>query len=282
MVKITTYITLFVAIGLSAVAAFFSVLGLMAIFSASPEAVMVMAIVLETAKVTTAYWCNLNWKLLPATVKTYLVIAVIILMGITSLGIYGFLAKAHIVQKADISANYGTKIKSQDAQIASKQQQIESIDQQISVIDSVINKAADKGYVTKSLQLNKKYANDKQVLINRKTDYQKEILEIQEKRILVESDKLQSESEIGPLKYIANLIYDDADAKQLNTAVRWLIIILVAVFDPLAIALLIGTGYILRHIENPIQRKPIALKKPIISNKRVLRKDADNRKDIQK
>lgn len=282
MIKISTYITLFVAICLSAVAAFFSVLGLMAIFSASPQAIMVMAIVLETAKVSTAYWCNLNWRILPATVKTYLVIAVIILMGITSLGIYGFLAKAHIVQKSDISVNYGTKIKSQNAQIAAKQQQIESIDQQISVIDSVIDTAAKKGYVSKSLQLNRKYAKDKQELINQKTEYQQEILVMQEKRILVESDKLQSESEIGPLKYIANLIYDDADAKQLNTAVRWLIIILVAVFDPLAIALLIGTGYILRYIENPIQRKPVALRKPVVTNKKVIIKDAVNREDLQK
>jgi len=268
MIRITTYITLAVAICLSSVAAFFSVLGLMAIFSAAPQAIMVMAIVLEAAKVSTAYWSHLNWRYLPVTIKTYLVISVIILMGITSLGIYGFLAKAHIVQKIEISGKYDGKIKTYDAQIASKNSQIEDIDRQVAVIDNVVDKAASKGYVTKSLELNRKYSKDKQLLIDSKGDFQRQILDLEAEKIQIETQRDQRQSEVGPLKYVVNLIYGDANPEQLNRAVRWLIIILVAVFDPLAIALLIGTGYILRHMESPIQRAPVAVRKPVTTIKK--------------
>lgn len=249
-----------IAVCLSFVAAYFSVLGLMEIFSAAPQAVMVMAIVLETAKVIVAYWAHISWRILPYTVRSYLVLAVLVLMGITSLGIYGFLARAHITQKTEITTTYDTKISKLDAEIENRHQEIKSIDQQVAIIDSVVSKAADRGYVTKSLQLNKKYAKDRQEYINRKTEIQKEILTIDQQKIGVQSNKTQVESKIGPLKYVVNLIYGDATPEQLNSSVRWLIIILVAVFDPLAIFLLIGTGYVLRYIEQPITRKPVAIR----------------------
>jgi hypothetical protein len=262
MVKKTTYFALGVAIALSTVAAYFSVLGLMEIFSSAPQAVMIMAIVLEVTKVTTAYWAHINWMILPKSLKLYLVMAVVTLMGITSLGIYGFLAKAHITQKAEIATKYDSVVKTYQVQISSKNDLIKSIDQQIGVIDGAVKSASDKGYVTKSLQLNKKYAEDKQKLIDQKSEIQRDILGLEEKIIQVESDKQISETKIGPIKYIVNLIYGDASTAQMNAAVRWLIIVLVAVFDPLAIFLLIGTGYILRHLENPIYRKPVAVNKP--------------------
>ena len=265
MIRITTYITLMVAICLSGVAAYFSVLGLMEIFSASPEAVMVMAIVLETAKVSTAYWSHVNWKVLPGLIRTYLVIAVLILMGITSLGIYGFLAKAHITQKAEIVATYDTRIKGIDASISNRKEAIAEIDKQLRSLDDAINTTAassSKGFITKSYEINKKYLQDKQELIARKDPIQQEILRLEQSKINIESEKTVSETKVGPLKYVANLVYGDATPAELNTAVRWLIIILITVFDPLAILLLIGTGYILRHMEYPISRSPVAVAKP--------------------
>lgn len=237
---------------------------------------MIMAIVLEATKIVTAYWCHMNWSILPKSIKTYLVSSVIVLMGITSLGIYGFLAKSHIVQKQEIATQYGTKTQLYDAQIAAKKEQIKTVDQQIAVIDSVIDQAAKKGWVTKSLQLNRQYAKDKQELIDQKVRYQVEILALEEKKIATGSQRELSESsKVGPLKYVINLIYGDADAQQLNTAVRWLIIILVAVFDPLAIALLISTGYVFSKISNPIQRPPVSLKRPVAIVSTTPKKAAD-------
>lgn len=260
MILSTTYVTLCVAICLSAVAAYFSVLGLMEIFSAAPQSIMVMAIILEVTKVSTAYWAHINWKILPYTIKTYLVLAVLILMAITSLGIYGFLAKAHITQKNEISIVYDTEINKLNADIASREENIKGIDNQIGIINGVIETAASKGWVTKSLQLNKKYAKDKQELVDKKTVIRKEILTLEQQKIGIQSKKTESEAKIGPLKYVVNLLYGDATPEQLNSSVRWLIIILVAVFDPLAIFLLIGTGYVLRYMDNPLQRKPVSIR----------------------
>jgi len=265
MIKITTYITLLIAICLSGVAAYFSVFGLMEIFSASPEAVMVMAIVLETAKVSTAYWAHVNWKILPGLIKTYLVIAVLILMGITSLGIYGFLAKAHITQKAEIVATYDSRIKSIQASIDNRKEALNEIDKQLQALDEAINTTAassSRGYITKSYEINKKYLNDKQELIARKNPIQQDILKLEQDKIGIESEKVVSETKVGPLKYVANLVYGEATPAELNTAVRWLIIILITVFDPLAILLLIGTGYVLRYLENPIGRNPVPIARP--------------------
>jgi hypothetical protein len=269
MMKVTTYITLAIAILLSGVAAYFSVLGLMEIFSASPEAIMVMAIVLETAKVSTAYWAHLHWKVLPGLIKTYLVVAVLILMGITSLGIYGFLAKAHIQQKAEISTVYDSKSRSLEASIANQRELLAEIDNQLAGIDAAIKETAQssqRGFITKSYEINKKYIEDKQKLIELKEPIQQRILDLEQQKITVQSEKELSETKVGPLKYIANLVYGEATPAELNTAVRWLIVILITVFDPLAILLLIGTGYILSQMANPMGRVPVAVTRNTVKN----------------
>ena len=262
MMKVTTYLTLCIAIMLSGVAAYFSVLGLMEIFSASPEAIMVMAIVLEVSKVSTAYWAHLHWKILPGMIKTYLTVAVLILMGITSLGIYGFLAKAHIAQKTEISTVYDSKLRSLDVSIDSQKESIAEIDKQLAGLDAAIKETASssqRGYISKSYEINKKYLDDKQKLISLKEPIQQRILELEQEKIKVQSEKEMSQTKVGPLKYVANLVYGDATPDQLNIAVRWLIIILITVFDPLAILLLIGTGYIMKQMSNPMGRAPITV-----------------------
>lgn len=274
MIKFTTYVTLFIAIALSGVAAYFSVLGLMEIFSASQQAVMIMAIVLELAKVSTAYWAHINWRILPKTLKAFFVSAVLILMAITSLGIYGFLAKAHVSQKFEITATYDTQIKAIEASINDKKQSLVEIDNQIKALDDAMKETASssqRGFITKSYEINKKYLEDKQALLKLKDPVQEEILELEQRKISVEGEKALSETKIGPLKYVANLVYgDDASPEELNTAVRTLIIILITVFDPLAILLLIGTGYVLKYLEFPINRTPVAVKKPGMPNSRVV------------
>lgn len=90
---------LIVALCISSVAAFYSVVGLAAIFSGSTVAVILMGSFLEAAKITTAAWLHKNWKHLPILLKTYLTLAVVVLMFITSIGIFGFLSKAHIAQE---------------------------------------------------------------------------------------------------------------------------------------------------------------------------------------
>ena len=103
---ILTFVTLITALAISAVAAFYSIVGLIAIFSASALSIAIMGIVLEIGKLVTASWLYQNWKRVPFLLKSYLTIAVIILMFITSMGIFGYLSKAHIDQGSGTSEIY--------------------------------------------------------------------------------------------------------------------------------------------------------------------------------
>ena len=98
-------ITFITAITIAAIAAWFSVAGLMAIFTASAIAVAIMAVALEVGKLVSASWVYRNWNRAPFLLKSYLTIAVVILMLITSMGIFGFLSKAHLEQAADSEEN---------------------------------------------------------------------------------------------------------------------------------------------------------------------------------
>ena len=91
-------LTLLTALSISAVAIYYSILGLAAIFAGAAIPIMVMGSVLEVGKLVTASWLYQNWKVAPRLIKTYLAIAVVVLMFITSMGIFGFLSKAHVEQ----------------------------------------------------------------------------------------------------------------------------------------------------------------------------------------
>ena len=91
-------LTLLTALSISAVAIYYSILGLAAIFAGAAIPIMVMGSVLEVGKLVTASWLYQNWKVAPKFIKTYLSIAVVVLMFITSMGIFGFLSKAHVEQ----------------------------------------------------------------------------------------------------------------------------------------------------------------------------------------
>ena len=102
---IIAYLALLTAISIAAVAAWFSIAGLITIFSASTVAIAVMAGVLEVGKLVTASWLYRNWENTKFLLRTYLTLAVIILMFITSMGIFGYLSKAHLDQVSPVQNN---------------------------------------------------------------------------------------------------------------------------------------------------------------------------------
>ena len=95
------FLTFLTAIALSGVAGYYSIVGLAAIFPGSYLPVMIMGSVLEASKLVTVSWLYNNWKQCPLLIKTYLCMAVTILMLITSMGIFGFLSKAHLEHSSD-------------------------------------------------------------------------------------------------------------------------------------------------------------------------------------
>lgn len=127
--KLFSIWTIFVALSISAVAAYYSIVGLVAIFASAVIPIIIMGSVLEVGKLTSAVWLHMNWKSAPFLIRTYLTIAVVMLMFITSMGIFGFLSKAHIEQTSAASENVA---------------QIERIEENIVRNKLIITKSEDK------------------------------------------------------------------------------------------------------------------------------------------
>ena len=234
-------VTLITALGISAVAAFYSIVGLMAIFSASALSIAVMGIVLEIGKLITASWLYQNWKRVPFLLKSYLTIAVIILMFITSMGIFGYLSKAHIDQGSGTSELY-VKVERLDNRIASERKIIKRAETQLSALDSALDKYLELGAVSKGLQKREDQEQERNTLTNIINNAQTKIDKLLDEKSEYKLQINSFEVEIGPLKYISALVYGDDALDFIDTAVRGVILILVFVFDPLAVLLIIAAN----------------------------------------
>ena len=234
-------VTLITALGISAVAAFYSIVGLMAIFSASALSIAVMGIVLEIGKLITASWLYQNWKRVPFLLKSYLTIAVVILMFITSMGIFGYLSKAHIDQGSGTSELY-VKVERLDNRIASERKVIKRAETQLSALDSALEKYVELGAVSKGLQKREDQEKERNSLTNIINKAQGKIDKLLDEKSEYKLQINSFEVEIGPLKYISALVYGDDALDFIDTAVRGVILILVFVFDPLAVLLIIAAN----------------------------------------
>jgi len=241
---ILTYLMLLVALCLSAVAAFYSIVGLAAIFAAAVIPIVVMGSILEIAKLVVTVWLHEYWRQVKLTMKLYLVPAVGILMLITSMGIFGFLSKAHLdqaVPTGDVAAQVSLldeKIRTQRDNIDAARKALAQMD---AAVDQTMARSSDEKGADKAAALRRSQARERGNLQGDIARAQAEIAKLNEQRAPVASQLRKVEAEVGPIKYIAALIYgDNPDANLLEKAVRWVIIILVTVFDPLAIFMLLA------------------------------------------
>jgi hypothetical protein len=247
---ILTWLMLAVALALSAVAAFYSIVGLAAIFASSVVPIVIMGSILEVAKLTVTVWLHEYWDRVRWTMKVYLVPAVVVLMIITSMGIFGFLSKAHLDQAVPTGA-VAAQVSLIDEKIANERETIANARTLLGQLDKAvtdISNAPDRevnGRVISSaeraLQVRRSQARDRNNLTKIIEDTQARIVQLQEQKAPIASQLREVEAKVGPIKYIAALIYgDNPDANLLERAVRWMIILLVAVFDPLAIMMLLA------------------------------------------
>lgn len=239
-------LTLFVALALSGVAAYYSIIGLTAIFAGAVIPIIVMGAMLEVAKLTTTVWLRSYWNKCGWVLKSYLVPSVIILALITSMGIFGFLSKAHIDQgigTGDVAAKVSLideKIKTQRENIKTSREALAQMDLQV---NNVIIKGDTEKSAERSVQIRRQQAKERGVLQKEIDTANITIGKLNEERAPIASSLRKVEAEVGPIKYIAALIYgDNPDANVLEKAVRWVIILLVLVFDPLAVALLLAAN----------------------------------------
>jgi hypothetical protein len=252
------YAALTIAFLISSVSAFYSISGLTAIFAAAKTPIIIMGTALEFGKVITTMWLRKNWSQVGLTIKTYLVISMIVLMLITSMGIFGFLSKAHLdqgVPTADIQAEISLideKIQSERDNIAANKLVLSQMDNSVT---EILSRSQDQRGAERAVQLRKSQLNERTKLQKENDQAQKRIQELQVQRSPIAAKVRQVEAEVGPVKYIAALIYgDNPDADFLEKAVRWVIIVIVAVFDPLALALMLAVN---RKLEIDTQKTQI-------------------------
>ena len=247
-------LTLFTALAISAVAAYYSIIGLIAIFSAAVIPIAVMGVVLELGKLVTASWLYHYWKKVPHLLKTYLISAVVILMFITSMGIFGFLSKAHIEQTT-ITSDKSLEISSVQSEIERHKKDIFRAEQSLQLLDNALIKYTDLGAVTKGLNARKEQQGERDELNESIQSATDKIATLTKKQFRLKKEQLQIESEVGPIKYIAELIYGESTQSVIEDAVRWVIIIIVFVFDPLAVLLLISANITLKEEQRSRRNK---------------------------
>jgi len=238
---ILAMITLLTALGISAVAAYYSIVGLMAIFSASAISIAIMGVVLEIGKLITASWLYQNWKRVPFLLKSYLTVAVVVLMFITSMGIFGYLSKAHIDQGKGVAEIY-LKVERVDNRIGTERNTIARYEKQLTNLDTALNRYLDLGAVSKGLAKREEQEPERRELVRLINESQKRIDDFLTERSEYQLQINSFEVEIGPIKYISALIYGDEALDYIDTAVRAVILTLVFVFDPLAVLLLISAN----------------------------------------
>jgi hypothetical protein len=263
--KLVAWFALLSGLSISAVAVWYSVAGLVAIFAASVIPIIVMGVVLEIGKLVATIWLKHNWSIAPRLIKLYLFVAVIILMLITSMGIFGYLSKAHLDQAVP-TGNVIAQVEIIDQKIQTQNDLITSARTVLRQMDETVNQSLGRGASTlppnatpaqiqaaqaaaerntnaaAALRRNQVRERDaQQATINKATA---EIQKLREERAPLAAEIRKVEAEVGPIKYIAALIYDTKpDADLLEKAVRWVIVLIVVIFDPLAVVLLLASQY---------------------------------------
>ena len=255
-----SYVTLAVALSLSAIAAWYSIAGLAAIFAAAVIPIIVMGGILELAKVIVTLWLHEYWSRCRFLMKAYLVPAVATLMLITSMGIFGFLSKAHSDQSmisGDVQAKiaiYDEKIRTERENIDANRRALKQLDE---AVDQVMGRSVDERGAERAVQIRRSQQAERNRLLREIGISQKNITVLNEERAPIAAEVRKVEAEVGPIKYIAALVYgNNTDANLLEAAVRWVIILLVIVFDPLAIMMLLAATESLKWAKQDRQQQP--------------------------
>ena len=267
-------LTLLVALAISTVAAYYSIVGLMAIFAGAKLAIAIMGVVLEIGKLVVASWTFQNWKTSPVSIRSYFIVSVIVLMFITSLGIFGFLARAHIEQSSPTTL-LEERIERIDLKIGQRNTQINRYQGRLDTLDQALQRYIELGAISKGLRKIGEMDNETSLLKTKIEELEGEIDGLADNKYELKNQLNLAMVEVGPIRYVASMIYDEVSETQLEEAVRWIIILLIFVFDPLAVMLVIAANISLKDYR---KKRKMATRTvtvmPDLSDKTII--DSDN------
>ena len=240
-------LTFISAISISLIAAGYSIIGLATLFAGAATPIIAMGSALEVGKLVAASWLYNNWNdNIPKTLKAYLFTAIIVLVFITSMGIFGFLSKAHLDQVKP-TGNNAVQIALIDKQINQQELIIERAENTLNRLDKALDVYIAKEYVSRGLKERKKQKEERDFLNTEIKNAMDEIAKLVNAKSDIDIAQLKIEADVGPLKYVAELIYGENAKDNFDSAVRIIILILIFVFDPLAVLLLIAANISLRQ-----------------------------------
>ena len=240
---------LFSALAVSTVAGYFSIVGLMAIFPAAAEPILAMGVVLEIAKLVTASWLYRYWSKTALAMKAYFTLAVIILSVITSMGIFGFLSKAHLEHSVSTGDN-SLQIARLDRRIETEQRRIADAETVLAQLDNTVQTLIDYDRIRGddgAIATRENQAAEREQLNAAIDSAISSIDALSEEKLVLDTEQLLIEVEVGPLLYVAEMIYGDTEKETLDKTVRFVIILLILVFDPLAILLVVAANMSLKE-----------------------------------
>jgi hypothetical protein len=230
------------SIALASIAAFFSIIGLAQIFPGSFWPIVIMGTVIEIGKLITVSWLYNNWKETSLLLKTYFLSAIVVIMLITSMGIFGYLSKAHIESNIVVGSNAV---------------QLQTIETQEKIardrLDYLLRQASDPQKT--SARVDRDIRNT-----------QAELKRLSEQKLPLLKEENLLLAEIGPIKYIAELIYDKSDPSFIDKAVRVVILLIIFVFDPLAVLLLVAANQTYKKMKPKLAKKQKKLDKPVVND----------------
>ncbi len=238
------YAALLSALLLSSIAAYYSVIGLATIFSGAFISVLIMGSVLELTKVVTVGWLTTNWNKASTAIKTYLCTSVFILMLITSMGTFGYLSKAHLAQSAQVNQSQ-FQIQPLEYQLKLEESRLRNAQTSLDTLDKFANSSINQndGIYIRSRQVNERKRINLEI-----DDATRKLQNINTQLLPLRTSQQVAQAEVGPLKYIAELIYGSNADVHFDESVRLIIMIIVIVFDPLAIVLLLAANISLGKI----------------------------------
>ena len=237
-----TILTFLSAISISVIAAGYSILGLATLFAGAFIPIVAMGSALEVGKLVAASWLYHNWRSdIPRSLKAYLFTSIIVLIFITSIGIFGFLSKAHLDQVKPTAGNT-EQIALIDKKIKQEEKIIERAEKTLAQLDKALDVYIDKEYVSRGLKERNKQKEERDLLNKSIDESMAKIADLNNSKSSINIEQLKLEADVGPLKYVAELIYGDNAKDHFDSAVRIIILILIFVFDPLAVLLLIAAN----------------------------------------
>jgi hypothetical protein len=258
--RLVAYLVLLSGLAISAVAEYYSIMGLIAIYPAAVIPIVIMGVVLGFGKISATIWLKQNWQFAPWWLKTYILPAIISLMVITSLGVFGFLSKAHSDQSlvsGDVQAKiavYDEKIRTAKDNIDANRKALKQMDE---AVDQVMGRSTDEKGADKAVKIRRAQQKERVRLQSEIASEQKTIAAINEERAPIAAEVRKVEAEVGPIKYIAHLLYgENPDANILEKAVIWVTVLIVIVLDPLAVILLLASQYSFQSFRERDSKSP--------------------------